>query len=134
MEMGRTDTSMTTTTLDPYAAYLDGAVTPREAAGPITARLRTIVAHREALEALERELREQLSVLVAAHGEALTLDGYRYELTGAALTTSYGREDVERYAQWLIDEGYGPLAERLKTLQRHSARAGGLRVTKEKAT
>jgi hypothetical protein len=122
---------MTTTTLDPYTAYLDGAVTPYEAAVPITARLRTIVAHREALEALERELREQLSVLVGAHGEPLAVDGYRYELTSAALTTSYGREDIEAYTQWLVDEGYGPLAERLRALQRHSARAGGLRVTKE---
>jgi hypothetical protein len=122
-----------TTTLDPYTAYLDGDLSPREAAGPLTARLRTIVAHREALEVLERELRAQLSVLVAAHGEPLTLDGWHYELTSAALTTSYGREDIERYAQQLIDEGYGPLAERLKALQRHSARAGGLRVTKEKA-
>jgi hypothetical protein len=123
-----------TTILDPYAAYLDGDLSPREAAGPLTARLRTIVAHREALEALERDLRTQLSVLVEAHGEPLTLDGWRYELTSAALTTSYGREDIERFTQWLVDEGYSPLAERLRALRRESARAGGLRVTKEKAT
>lgn len=120
-------------TIDPYTAWADGQLTPRQALTELGARLKIVQAQRESIEAEEKALRLQCEQVLLASGEdVIAAAGLEFRFTKASQTTSYAASDVEAFRLWLVDHGYAPLAEQLGTHRRESARAGGLRVTRER--
>jgi hypothetical protein len=84
------------------------------------------------LEAERQAIRAELSVLIDQLGTQ-EVEGFgRLEITAPALVVSYDRQKVERLMLALIDEGRPELAERISTAKKESARAGSLRITRQK--
>lgn len=120
-------------TTDPYTAWQAGEATPRQALTELGARLRIAQAQRESAEAEEKALRLRCEQVLLASGEdMIAAAGLEFRFTKASSTASYAASDVEAFRLWLVDNGYAPLAERLGTYRRESAKAGGLRVTRER--
>jgi hypothetical protein len=84
------------------------------------------------LEAERQAIRAELSVLIDQLGTQ-EVEGFgRLEITAPALVVSFDRQKVERLMLALIDEGRPELAERISAAKKESARAGSLRITREK--
>lgn len=115
-----------------HTAFEEGTLSPRLAAQAEAENIRYLLAQQESIKAQLDAARDRMSRYVEAHGEAITAEGYRFEMTNAVEVTSYPAAEVDKFALWLVDNGYSPLAERLRALRRESARAGGLRVSKER--
>ncbi len=124
---------MTTTEHTQYSLWIEGHATAHQAATELAAQLKDVQFQQEMLAERERTLRNQLSEVVASHGEPISAMGLRFELTAPTVVVSYSRSDIERLVLQLMDDGYAPIAQQLHGLAKKSERAGGLRVTKEKA-
>jgi uncharacterized small protein (DUF1192 family) len=84
------------------------------------------------LEAERQAIRAELSLLVDQLGTQ-EVEGFgRLEITAPALVVSYDRQKVERLMLALIDEGRSEIAERISAARKESARAGSLRITRDK--
>jgi hypothetical protein len=84
------------------------------------------------LEAERQAIRAEISTIIEAIGTQ-ELEGFgRLEITAPALVVSYDRQKVERLMLALIDEGRSEIAERISAARKESARAGSLRITRDK--
>lgn len=84
------------------------------------------------LEAQRQAIRADISAIIEAIGTQ-ELEGFgRLEITAPALIVSYDRQKVERLILALIDEGRSDIAQRISATKKESARAGSLRITREK--
>jgi hypothetical protein len=84
------------------------------------------------LEAERQAIRAELSMIIEQLGTQ-EVEGFgRLEITAPALVVSYDRQRVERLTLALIDEGRSEIAERISAARKESARAGSLRITRQK--
>lgn len=124
---------MTITDHDQYSLWIEGLASPQQAATELAAQLKDVQFHKEQIEERERIIRNQLSDVVASHGQPIIAMGLKLELTAPGVTVTYPKADVEQFILRLLEDGQGELAIQLQGLAKRSERAGGLRVTKEKA-
>lgn len=84
-------------------------------------------------EIAREAIRDQIAQIVAACGKVEIAGLAQFELTAPSVTKRYDRGKVERLMDQLRDEGYGPIAERIRQCRTESERVGSLRITWEKA-
>lgn len=79
-------------------------------------------------------LRAEISTLAAQLGRTIVPQFGTVEITSAAKVASYDRAGVDALVQTLLAAGQLDLAQQLSALRRETARAGGLRISREKPT
>ena len=121
-------TTATKTTTKPAATY----VGPEARLGALCYDLAQLEDRIAPLEAERQAIRAELSMVIEQLGPQ-DIDGFgRLEITAPALVVSYDRQRMDRLMLALIDEGRPELAERISTARKESARAGSLRITRQK--
>jgi hypothetical protein len=103
--------------------------------------LRSLCSDYEELEAaykdyerLREGAREQISNVLSRIGDKVEIKGFGVlTLTAPSIVTGYDKQKVAALVNELIDEGESTIAERLTACRTKTARAGGLRIEREKA-
>lgn len=79
------------------------------------------------------ELRAQLSRVVAHIGGKADVKGFgALALTSPSISATYDTKALDALVIQLTADGYGDIAQRIARLRKESARAGSLRITREK--
>ena len=120
--------TITKTTTKPATTY----GTPEDRLGALCYDLDQIELAMAPLAAERQAIRAELSMIIEQLGTQ-EIDGFgRLEITAPALVVSYDRQRMDRLMLALIDEGRPELAERISAAKKESARAGSLRITRQK--
>lgn len=87
---------------------------------------------------LERELaglKDQLSRVVDHMGGKAELAGFgKVQITSPSKTVAYDKAQLDKLVEDLVLMGEGQIAQRILATKKESARAGGLRIEREKGT
>lgn len=121
-----------TTQTDAFQAYQDGDLEPSKALRALWSDLKETESELAPLEAQRQRLRDQISQIVARHGN-MTIAGLgSAALTSPSVVTSYDKAKIERLLTELA-QTHPKLAARLAQCRVETSRAGGLRLMSEKA-
>lgn len=115
-----------------YAAYLDGDATPYEALRSLCMDLGEVESELKPLEQQRDVLRERISGLVDKLGGKAEVAGFgKLQITSPSITTGFDKAQLTALIDELIAD-YPDIAQRLVACKTKSARAGGLRIEREK--
>lgn len=116
-----------------YAAYLDGDVTAMEALRSLCADYEELDSTYKDFERLREQTRDQISTVLVKIGDKATLEGFgTVSLQQPSIVEGYDKKKLMALIFELIDEGESPIADRIRACATKSARAGGLRIEREK--
>jgi hypothetical protein len=123
---------MNTTATKPAVKTTTTYVTPEARLGALCYDLDQIEIAIAPLEAERQAIRAEISTIIEAIGTQ-ELEGFgKLEITSPARVITYDRTVIERVMLALIDEGRPELAERISAAKKERARAGSLRITRQK--
>lgn len=118
-----------------FAEWEVGTVTDVQALHTLTSDLGEVESELAPLEAQRSALRDQIARIVAHAGNKVELTGFgTLVITQPGITTSYDAKALDALVIRLMGDGYGPIAEQIAQCRRESARAGSLRITREKGS
>lgn len=116
-----------------YAAYLDGDVTAMEALRSLCSDYEELDATYKDFEGLRDQTRDQISNVLVKIGDKVDVKGFGVvSLLQPSVVESYDKKKLMALIFELIDEGESPIADRIRACATKSARAGGLRIEREK--
>jgi hypothetical protein len=116
-----------------YDNWKAGDVGPFEALRSVVSDLGEVESQLEPLQNEREQLRAQASELVDAAGGKVEMAGFgKLEITPAIRATSYDKRKLDELVMWLVDHDQSGIAQRITACRTESARAGSLRVTREK--
>lgn len=115
-----------------YAAYLDGDVSAMEALRSLCDDYEELESSYKDFEALRAGVRDQISTVMTRIGDKVEIKGFgTLSLTAPSITKGYDRAKIQALINELVDE-YPDIAARLVACETKSARAGGLRIERER--
>lgn len=116
-----------------YAAFLDGDATPTEALRSLCDDYEEIEASYKDFERLKDQTREQISlVLTKFDGGKAEVKGFgKLSLTEPSIVKSFDKAKIQALINELVPD-YPDIAARLVACETKSARAGGLRIERDK--
>lgn len=115
-----------------YAAWLDGDVTAMEALRSLCSDYEELDQSYKDYEALRNTVRDQLSQVVEKLDGKVEVKGFGVlTLTAPTVTEGYDKKMIRDLIMDLVTD-YPDIAGRLATCATKSARAGGLRIEREK--
>lgn len=116
-----------------YAAYLDGDVTPMEALRALCSDYEELDQTYKQFEAMREQTRNQISEVVSRLGGKATIAGFgELRLMEPSVVKGFDKAKVKALIYELMDEGEMAIADRLRACETQSARAGSLRIEREK--
>jgi hypothetical protein len=116
-----------------FEQWKAGDVGTFEALRALTSDLAEVESELEPVQKEREQLRAQVSELVDAAGGKAEIRGFgKLEITSASRTTSYDKKALQGLVNDLVAEGWGEIARRILDCEKESARAGSLRITREK--
>lgn len=116
-----------------YEQWLEGYITPEEALRALLSDLGEVESELQPLEAEKQVLRARISEVVDRIGGKAEIAGFgRLEITAPVKTASYDRKALDALMLELFERNELELARRIAACRQESARAGGLRITREK--
>jgi hypothetical protein len=116
-----------------YDDWKAGDIGPFEALRSIANDLGEVESDLDPLQKEREQLRAQASELVDAIGGRVEVPGFgKLEITPASKTTSYDRKKLDSLVMELVQAGYADIASSITECRTESARAGTLRITREK--
>ncbi len=115
-----------------YSAYLDGDVGPMEALRSLCSDYEEVEQSYRDFDGVRNQLREQIStVLLKLDGKA-TVPGFgKLALTEPVITKGFDKALIQALINELVEE-YPDIAARIVACGTKSARAGGLRIERER--
>ena len=115
-----------------YAAWLDGDVTAMEALRSLCADYEEIEQSYKDFEGLRNQTRDQLSQVVEKLDGKVELKGFGVlTITNAVVTEGYDKAKIRDLIMDLVAD-HPDIAARLAACSTKTARAGGLRIEREK--
>ncbi len=118
--------------LDLYTQWLEGHAGPHEVLRQLAMDLGEVESELAPLEAERQTLRTRISEVVDRIGGKAEVSGFgKLEITAAAKTVSYDRKQLDQLTIALLDE-YPHIARMIQQCRQESARAGSLRIVREK--
>lgn len=116
-----------------YAAYLDGDASAMEALRSLCSDYEEVEQSYKDFEGIRNQLREQIgNVLLKLDGKA-TIKGFgTLTLTDPVITKGYDKAKIQALINELVGD-YPDIAARIVACETKSARAGSLRIEREKA-
>lgn len=115
-----------------YSAWLDGEASPMEALRSLCDDYTELDDTYKQFEAMREQTRAQIShVLEKLDGKADIAGFGHLEITAPAITVGYDRAKIRALLDELYED-HPDIAARLAACQTKSARAGGLRIEREK--
>lgn len=116
-----------------YAAYLDGDVTAMEALRSLCSDYEELDSTYQDFGKMREQTRDQISNVLVKIGDKVEVDGFGVvSLLQPSVVESYDKKKLMALIFELIDEGESPIADRIRACASKSARAGGLRIEREK--
>lgn len=117
-----------------FDEWRDGAISDEQAAHTLALDLAEIESELAPLTAQRESLRNELSHIVGKLGGKHAIPGFGELVnTAPSVTTSYDAKGIGDLIVALVAAGEHGWATRLAACQKQSARAGSLRITREKA-
>lgn len=117
-----------------YKQWQEGLIGPEQALRALVSDLGEVESDYTLYAAQREALRAELSQVVDALGGKAEVAGFgRLEITSPVKTASYDRKALDDLVIDLTQAGLGEVAQRIARCRTQSARAGGLRITREKA-
>ena len=117
-----------------YAAWLDGDVTAMEALRSLCNDYEELDQSYKDYEKLREVTRDQMSNVMVKIGDKVEVDGFGVVmLSSGVVVEGFDKAKLKALIYELIDEGEFPIADRIRACMTKSARAGGLRIEREKA-
>lgn len=117
-----------------FEQWQDGLIGPEQALRALCSDLGEVESEYQLYAGQREALRAEISHVVDALGGKADVPGFgRLEITGPAKTASYDRKALDDLIIDLTQAGLGEVAQRIAACRTQSARAGGLRITREKA-
>ncbi len=118
--------------LDLYTQWLEGHAGPHEVLRQLAMDLGEVESELAPLEAERQTLRSRMSEVVDRIGGKAEVPGFgKLEITSATKTASYDRKQLDQLTIALLDE-YPHIARMIQACRTESARAGSLRIVREK--
>lgn len=116
-----------------YAAWLDGDVTAVEALRSLCADYEELDQTYRQFETLRDAARAQISEVLARLDGKAEIKGFgTLMLTEPSIVKGFDKTKLRTLMQELTDEGEPSIADRIAACETKSARAGGLRIEREK--
>lgn len=107
----------------------EGELTNEEALEALTRELAILKDKLEPLQMAEKELRNDLSLVVERMGGQAEVEGFAsLSISSAVRTYSYDRRGLDDLVKQLQTEGHRELADRILQYRQEGSRAGGLRI------
>jgi hypothetical protein len=117
-----------------YAAYLDGDVTAMEALRSLCSDYEELDATYKDFEGLRDQARDQISNVLVKIGDRVDVKGFGVlTLMQPSIVEGFDKKLLTELIIALTLEGNTDVAQRLAACRTKSARAGGLRIEREKA-
>lgn len=117
-----------------YERWAAGLAGPAETLRALCADLAWVDAALNPLEQRKQAIRNSISEIInTLDNQRTDLAGFgRLEMTAPVLTTSYDKQHLDRLIIELTEAGEHTIAQRVAGCRKESARADGLRITREK--
>ena len=116
-----------------YGAWLDGEVTAMEALRSLCSDYEELDATYQDFGKLREQTREQISTVMVKIGDPVDVSGFgTVSLQYASVVEGYDKKKLTALIFELIDEGEAAIADRIRACATKSARAGGLRIERER--
>lgn len=116
-----------------YAAWLDGDVTPMEALRSLCSDYEELDQTYKQYEAMREQTRGQISEVLARLGGKVEIKGFgTMTLTDPSIVKGFDKAKIKALVYELMDEGEAAIADRLRACETQSARAGSLRIERER--
>jgi hypothetical protein len=117
-----------------YAAYLDGDVTAMEALRSLCADYEELDSTYKDFEKMREQTRDQISHVLVKIGDKAEIKGFGVlTLMQPSIVEGFDKKALTELVAALALEGNVELAQRIAACRTKSARAGGLRIEREKA-
>ncbi len=115
-----------------YTAWLDGDVTAIEALRSLCSDYEELDQSYKQFEEMREQLRQQLSEVVEKLGGRATIKGFgELTITAPSITNGYDKAALDDLIDILAEEHPG-IAAQIAACRKKTARAGGLRIEREK--
>ena len=115
-----------------FGAWIDGDVTAVEALHSLCSDYEELDAAYKSYEGMREQTRDQMSTVMASIGDRVEVKGFGVlTLTAPSVTEGYDKKLIRELIHDLIDD-HPDIASRLIGCATKSARAGSLRIEREK--
>jgi hypothetical protein len=117
---------------DPYLQWSDGFLTSHQAIRALCMELGEIESELEPLTSQREALRARIAEIVGREDGPVEIRGFgTVRITAPAVTKSYDRAAIRKVID-AIREEHSVIADWLEACEKHSMRAGSLRIEREK--
>lgn len=118
---------------DIFDQWKDGNLTDLQAIRALCSNLGEIESELAPLEAEKQATRDKIAIIIDKIGTTEIAGFGKLEMTSPTVTKSYSKDKIDELIERLCEEGYWPIAQRIRQCRTESPRAGGLRITREKS-
>jgi hypothetical protein len=116
-----------------FEDWQSGVLTDAEALRALTRDLGEVESELAPLHEQREQLRAWIGEVLARAGGKAAIPGFgRLELSAPSVTVTFDRKALDGLVQDLVAAGQFDIAQRISAARRESARAGALRITREK--
>ena len=116
-----------------YGAWQDGEVTALEALNSLMDDYGELDQSYKDFEGMREQTRNQISEVMTKLGDRVAVKGYVLTMMAPQVVEGYDKKALNALIYELIDEGEFPIADRIRACATKSARAGSLRIERDKA-
>lgn len=116
-----------------YAAWLDGDVTAMEALRSLCSDYEEVEQSYRDFEGIREQTRDQMSQVMVKLGDRVEVKGFGVlTMTAPSVTEGFDKKALSELVAALALEGNVEIAQRIAACRTKSARAGGLRIERER--